>query len=1723
MRTYLRPKIFILIGFLLFQIQTTLIADEGNHTLSSKERVSAANDFYQKQIKAQQSASTTKLEKLERKVNAKQAFDSQDWYGARYAFQRVLADDESDFAAWYMLAKSLIELQLYDTYQNYDEALEAALVKAHSTAKKPLEIKAVEYLASGSRLAFADLKASALKDTTEADIENQIQVITKVYPTEFAPYSLEIPQRTDIASACVLWTQPLAKSRQFHYENFIKVTPQVKDLSVIARGNQLCIEGLSFGQNYQLAFKKGLKGDNDIQTQEEQTLSVFIPHRKAAISFREKGYILASTAPQLIPLTAVNAQEVKVKIIHIPERNIQSVQANWFSNSIQRWEADNLQEELGELIFEGKYRFPVETDKTTLSGLPIDKMIGKKLEPGVYVVQARINDNSYEDNEFASQALVISDIGLSTYQGNDGLHVYARSLQSAKTLSDVEVTLIARNNKELGKLKTQKDGSLIFNEKIINGKGGNLPAFLTANYQGKQFTVLNLRSEPFNLSDRGDEGRTVNNTIEGYITTERGIYRPGETVHHVILLRDNQGLALKSHPLTLKLFRPDGVLAEEVLLQDKGNGAYFYDYSINGAALSGVWTATIFLDAKAQQINQVSFEVNDFVPPRIEVKTSSNTKEIRPSQSAAIDVQAQYFYGPAGANLKVQADSKLIINTQPFAKYKDYHFGLVEESWTPQRYKQLDTKTDDKGKAAVTLKIDAQPQTTHPLQIDTTINVFEVGGRARKVQHLTSFWHQPYLIGIAPQFKDNVAANNADATFNVIAVNQNGVLLTAANLHYTVFEEQHDYVWYRQGANWQYDLVTRDKVISTGKISLSETGATQFKVPVKYGPYRLEILDEKTGVASSYRFSAGWYHASDAPDKPDMLELAFDEKAPLKGNKAKIHIKSPFKGELYLAWAGDKLEKVHSANIDTHATTIEIPFHKLSNTSGQYLIATVYAPQDNTSQQMPKRAIGIAWLENKQASDAHQIDFKIEHPEKVHSGATVNINLKAKKPSKDLRYVVALVDEGTLSLTDFASPDPYEYFFAQKKLGFALRDSYGMLINPYGVKPGSFEVGGGESIMSRALTQLPARAFKVVSLFSGIVETQGKESVSIPFTLPEYTGKLRVMALAWDEQGLGMSEGSLLVQDPIDAYLAQPRFLAPGDKATVPLILKVMDAPSGEYVVTYRAGTISQKQQVALKNGSEVQIPVTLSYDDNGIKNNEISLKGPNGFNLKRTWELSVRPKVQAISLHQYNKLEPNQSVTLTPELLKDFQSHNSALTLSIASLPEMGSKGLIQDLSQYPYYCLEQTSSKLLATLLSESSNDAMLQKGYNQLTTLQKIDGSFSLWSQSGSTEPWMSLYAYDVLSLAKQKDKKVPSALLNNLSRWVMEAQQRAISSQEDISVAAYAHYLLAKEHQGTLRQLRFFADNHQKEITERHDMAFIAAAFAYYDLPQDAAVWFDKAILAAPAKNESHYSGFGSPLRNNAILVTMLAQTTHQHPKLVALTQAMVDQSKGAVFLSTQEKSWLIRASHALKEARTPYQVEINGAAKEGLLPEAIEYTVATLQKNPVLKNVGKSAIYYALTLTGEPVDVKKLPQSGFELTREVYTLDGQKADLSKLNSGDLYVVHLRGRKHNDSLNHILLVDLLPAGFEIDNANLQDLPEQLNWLGTITRASRLEGRDDRFMAAFALSGQTEFSAAYIVRAVSNGSFAYPPAMIEAMYQPQFFAYSDEQKVEVVSPTL
>lgn len=1696
MRAKIGIAVLVFVIIVVLAIKYTIPKSQVSEKVSTKKETVAKDNaarFYEK-IDAYKSIAPSKLQLLEQQVNAKQAFDRKDWYGARENFMRVVANNPQDFQAWLFLCKTLQEMKNLDpTYSEYAEEVNAACAKATQLAKTALDKDLIKQLASPQ----------------DPKVKERLHALLNTYPSEFAPYFLDIPQQTEVGTACVSFTYPLLQNRDFHYEDRITLEPKVKDLGVIARGNKLCFEGLQFGENYQLTFKQGLPGEQNTKLEKDQKLPLYIPHRKPTIRFRERGYILSSAGEQVVPFVAVNVPKVQVKIIHVPERNIQSVQANWFSNQIGPWEADSLRDEHGEIIWEGTYFCENELNKTGITGLPIDKMIGKNLEPGVYVIEARVADRSYDSNEYSSQALIVSDIGLSTYSGPDGLHVMARDLNTAKPMEGVLVTLVARNNRELKSGKTDNSGFVHFADSAINGIGGNMPAFLTASRNTKQFTVLNLRNESFDLSDRGAKGSDLNGPVSAYVFSERGIYRPGEIAHINALLRKENGEAEKEVPLTLMIYRPDGVLVQTTVLKDLGIGSYQFDYPINQAAHTGTWSGRVYLDPKAEDIGRFSFEVNDFVPPRIEVKAKSEMKSVLPRESLPILVSAQYYFGPYASDLKVEAESFLSIAKQPFPQWQGYQFGLEEEIFAPLRFNLKPTLTDSKGEATLEAQIDVRPQSSHPLQIETVATVFEVGGRGRQAKQVTEFWHQPFVLGIKPRFSDREVPQNHKAGFDLIALNQQGQLQNKENLSYTLFSEQQDYIWFREGNQWQYEVVTRDRIVSNGKITLTAIEPKLLEVPVASGMYRLEILDDKTGVATSFRFAAGWFYANEAPDKPDILEL--------KVENEKVYVKSPFAGEMVLALGGQTFKSLYTGKIGQEGITLELPALMENVPTGAYLIGTVFRPADIKSAQMPGRAIGLTWFNNDKSLAKHKIDVAIEAPTQAKSKTTIEVNIKVPPEHAHMRVLAALVDEATLSLVDFKSPDPFAYFFSQRELAYQLRDSYGFLINPFGAKPGSFEEGGdgdNANISQRAFAKLPAKSYKVVSLTSGIIDATDKYVLRIPFTIPEYSGKLRLMAVAWDEKGLGHAASNIIVRDEVDIYFVLPRFLAPGDKVNIPLILRNLEGKAGDYSLKLTGEKLNIEKKFSLKKDEEKQIPIDLRFDRQGVKSLQLTLEGPDNFKIERSWEISVRPRVQPLAMQQFGVLAPQKSLTLEESLFKNLEN-TSYTYLTVGSMPDFGSDELSKELMHYPYLCLEQTTSKMLATGLSSHADKSSLNQAFNQLSSLQKIDGSFGLWSSTNRTESWLSLYASDVMAILEKQGLSMPTAIKDNLNNYVNEIQQT-----DNISLTAYANYLNAKSAKSTLGALRYFVETHQQQIISKQDQAFIAAAFAYYGEQTLALEWFNKAILAPFANKQDHERYFGSDLRDLSILVTLLAETTKNHPKLFELANNLSAKANESKYLSTQEKAWLIRAAYQLRELQKEYQLDVGGETVKGQQPLQKIYTKADLKKPITIHNQGGNPVFYSLSTQGEPVSLNQLNQQGFTLDHIIYTLKGEEASLKHLKSGERYLVIIKGQRLNDSLRHILLVDLLPAGLEIEEPNLlkDNMVSVFPWLETLTPASRLEGRDDRFVGAYELEGEGRFTAAYLVRAVSKGNFIMPAVYCEAMYQPQNFKYGKEQVLKI-----
>ena len=259
----------------------------------------------------------------------------------------------------------------------------------------------------------------------------------------------------------------------------------------------------------------------------------------------------------------------------------------------------------------------------------------RDLLPGAYGIFVKDAASKEDYNSLsASQWILVTDIGLTSFKGTSGLDINARSLATGLPLDQIGVKLVSYNNQILSIQKTNAEGFAHFDSALLQGKGGNRPAFALA-YGGEgNFAALKLSEPAFDLSDRGVEGRKVPGRLDAFLYTERGVYRPGESVRVNTLLRNANAIEVGGTPLTFRLVRPDEVVAQTDTLTGNAHGYYELTLPLSPSARTGQWTVQVFADPKADPIGQVQFAVEDFVPTRLLVSAKIFGSSFYPWESS---------------------------------------------------------------------------------------------------------------------------------------------------------------------------------------------------------------------------------------------------------------------------------------------------------------------------------------------------------------------------------------------------------------------------------------------------------------------------------------------------------------------------------------------------------------------------------------------------------------------------------------------------------------------------------------------------------------------------------------------------------------------------------------------------------------------------------------------------------------------------------------------------------------------------------------------------------------------------------------------------------------------------------------------------------------------------------------------------------------------------------
>lgn len=1574
--------------------------------------------------------------------------------------------------------------------------------------------------------------------------------------------------------ACLEFSRPLAANT--NYADYIRIEPAAP-FQAEASGSLLCLAGLPYEPDRQVTIRQGLPAADGERTRQDEVFTLSFGDRPAYVGFAGNGVILPRAEADGLAIETVNVSKLEIEVLRVPDRILSQREVNSgesFDEGSWGWWGEG--SDVGVSVYEGTIDIalgscpdrPQDRGCTRRNqGITTVFALGaalQNLRPGAYIVRARdgspgagANGRDNDRPAFAFRWIIYTDVALQTFEGATGMDVVARSLRTARPMSNVTVTLIADNNEELARARTDNEGRVHFNKPLFEGEGPARARYVMAYGSNGDFAALDLYRSALDLSDRGVDGRRTPGDVDAYLYTERGVYRPGERVRLIGLVRDPAGRAIQDRLSTLVIYRPNGTEARRMRLAEAVQaGAIAQNIDLDRASPRGMWRAELLVDGQEGAAGSVSFAVEDFVPQRLRVRMEASEAPLGRDQQRAIGVQADFLYGAPGGGLAVEAEGRLQIDGNPFPQHAGYSFGLTDESFNEQFFQLPGTTTDGQGAAQLLVRIPDPPQTSLPLRARIVASVADPGGRVVREGFTIPVRLSSSYIGVKPQFENGSVARGRAAGFEIIAVNAAGQRANLQGVTWRLVEEDWSYDWYLDGGQWRWRRTGRDIPIDGGSANIAANrAAIVTKEGLRDGQYRLILEHAGADAETSIRFGVGWSYDGGDTATPDMVTVDAPRDAVRPGSRARVQIRPPYAGEAQIVVATDRVLETRTVRVDQGGATIDLPV-SADWGAGAYVLVTVMTPRDPVNIPVPRRAVGVAYVPVNVESRVLNVAVG-EGMDVIRPRQRVNIPIHVTNipGGERVRVAIAAVDQGILGLTNYRSPNPQDYFFGRRALGVLVRDDYGRLLNPNLGAP-ALARQGGDALGGEGLTVVPTRT---VSLFSDVITLDRSGRAEIPLTIPDFNGELRLMAVAWSETAVGQDAEALVVRDPVVAELILPRFLAPGDEALATLNIDNVEGPAGGYAVAFtgspQAQIDAQPARVTLRRGQRETVRVPVRGGAAGVGSVALRLTGPNGFAaIERSYDIQSRAPFMPITEVTTAPQAPGVSWRAPADALAPFAPGEGRALISYSNLANLDPAPIIDALERYPYGCSEQLASVSMPllyynTLAREAgrTQDARLrrriQDSVTRLLDRQNPDGSFGLWNAGDSAAtPWLGAYIVDFLQRAKDEGYVVPQAALDNayralrvvarLNDWGSVGYEFDVyrwPGSNDTSEllrsrsAAYALYVLAKGNAADVSQLRYFHDARLRAEPSPLARAQIAAGLARLGDRARARNAFDMAEQVLGYRNTGDW--YQTPVRDVAGVLALAAEAGETQ-RVDRLRRRLEREARDPENLMTQEQAQLLMAANALLQRAGPLNISLNGRAGEG---RRVMASAAQLAQGLVFRNDGQGAAWRSLTLSGPPREAPPAASSGYSLTKTIYRVNGAIASLDQIRQGERVIVALSGAPDGVRLYPTVVVDLLPAGLEIESVLSRDdgIGRQnydgsrrdgpFAFVGEITGGRIAEARDDRFVGAVDLRGNS-FLFAYMARAVTPGSYTMPAAQVEDMYRPGVYARTGPSRIRI-----
>ncbi|MEQ8301790.1 MAG: MG2 domain-containing protein [Cyclobacteriaceae bacterium] len=1541
-----------------------------------------------------------------------------------------------------------------------------------------------------------------------------------------------------------------------------------------------------------VTIEAGIRNILDYRMKQRGVFSVQFQQEKPAVKFAGKGSVLPATDGLIMPFEAVNLKKVDLTVIKIYEGNVlQFLQTNNLSgNGELRRVGKPVLKKVISLDNVGV------TDLGKWNRFTLDLSTLLNAEPGaIYQVRLRFRksylayvcddgsgdpstasemaafseeeewdlsdageDNywdSYEEYYYSDdydwrerdnpchssyytgdrnvkRNVLASDLGLIAKQGSDGnLLVVVNDIKTTQPLSGIQLELYDFQQQLIGSASSGPDGKAVISSKeqpfVLLAKNGSQRGYLKLN-----------DGESLSLSNFDVGGERVDRGLKGFLYGERGVWRPGDSLYLTFLLEDKLKLLPATHPVVFELQNPQGQVTSRIVRSSSNNGFYNFATATSTDAPTGNWLGRVKVGGTEFT---KSLKIETVKPNRLKINLDFGVDKITAgNNNVSGNLQVNWLHGAPGKNLKAEFEVVLNKAETKFEKFSNYTFDDPSLDFYSETQTVFEGYTDAEGHATVNTTLKISEAAPGKLNAVFRGKVFEESGNFSIDRFSIPYYPYSSFTGVKLPLGDKRGMLLTDTTHQaeVVTVDADGKPVSRSAIKMSLYKLEWSWWWDNSGGNANYMSGRNARPVTTGRIqTVNGKGVWNFKVNYpEWGRFLVKAYDPVSGHTTGkivYIDWPGWAgRAREGGQGATMLSFSSDKPSYNIGEKANLIIPGSGQGRALVSVEnGSKV--IQTYWVETQQGDNQFSFDITREmTPNAFVNVTLLQPHSQAINDLPIRMYGIIPIQVEDPST--HLEPQISMPDVLEPGKEVVIKV-SEKSNREMTYTLAIVDEGLLDLTKFATPDAWRRFYAREALGVKTWDLYDYVIGSYGGRVERLLAIGGDAELAGKQEDSKANRFKPVVKFFGPITLDGTNEHR--FIMPQYIGSVKTMLVAGYEGAYGKVDKATPVRKPLMVLATLPRVLGPEENLKLPITIFSMEKNI-------------QNVKVELKVSGPLMLPAGNSKSINMDGNTdlttdfELAVKGETGFakvevtvssgSYKATdvIDIEVRNPNPMVTRVQDTFLESGKSwsISLSPVGVVG----TNASTLEISSLPPVNLGQRLKYLMGYPYGCIEQTTSSVFPQLYLDQIKvltDAEKTKiqsnvtaGIERLKLFVNRDGGFAYWPGGENSDSWATTYAGHFLLEAKNKGYFVPNDMLRKWKRYQKDMAQSWRNNsryERDELIQAYRLYTLALSGEPELGAMNRLREHSTLTATAKW---MLASSYIKAGQPEAAKALISNVPATVKPYQELGYS-YGSDLRDKAIILETLLLMNEREKGFALLKDISASLSNSSAWMSTQTVAWCLKAvgSFASLENKSSIKFTYNYMGKE--VTASTELPIAQVQlpteevKSSTLNvsNTSGGSLFVSVISEGVPArGAEEDAESNLSMNVTYSDAKGNIVDPKYLEQGTEFMANvtiinpgLRGLYQNMALSQIF-----PSGWEVNNLRLDEVE---NSVGGSTPTYQ-DIRDDRVYTYFDIGPNQKKTFKVLLTATYAGSYYLPAVSCEAMYDRSIHARRKGQVVEV-----